>query len=238
MPKGRQKVDRLATAQARGYVRGANRDKDQEYCETYYSDGSKALQDRVLSDYIIWASQEDENLRKEGLREGQPVPDLATIKDFIRFYIYSSNGMISLRPTKSSVLNFAERFFAGFTRLTKTTFDTRDTKDVYKVWRSITELLPADTKCEKWISKELVQEKVIEDIRKAKHMFTHCDLTNIFVSLWTDDDPMFIHPRYRVQLTFAILIYCYTGARIGTFIPDTSKKDERGLRYEVLQATC
>jgi hypothetical protein len=69
-------------------------------------------------------------------------------------------------------------------------------------------------------------------------MFTHCDLTNILVSLWTDDDPMFIHPRYRVQLTFAMLIYCYTGARIGTFIPDTSKKDERGLRYEVLQATC
>lgn len=166
------------------------------------------------------------------------MPDLATIKDFIRFYIFSSNGMISLRPTKSSVLNFAERFFAGFTRLTKSTFDTRDTKDVYKVWRSITELLFADTKCEKWILKGLVQEEVIEDIRRAKHMFTHCDLTNILVSLWTDDDPMFIHPRYRVQLTFAILIYCYTGARIGTFIPDTSKKDERGLRYEVLQATC
>lgn len=97
---------------------------------------------------------------------------------------------------------------------------------------------PADTKCEKWISKGLVQEEVIEDIRRVKHMFTHCDLTNILVSLWTNDDPIFIHPRYRVQLTFAILIYCYTGARIGTFIPDTSKEDERGLRYEVLQATC
>jgi hypothetical protein len=41
--------------------------------------------------------------------------------------------MISLRPTKSSVLNFAERFFAGFTRLTKSTFDTKDAQDVYKV---------------------------------------------------------------------------------------------------------
>ncbi|KAL4989600.1 hypothetical protein BDW68DRAFT_186264 [Aspergillus falconensis] len=154
MPKGRQKVDRLAVARANG-----------------------------------WASQEDENLRKEGLRDGRPVPDLATIQDFIRFYIYYSNGMISLRATKSSV----------------------------------------------WISKGLVQEEVIEDIRRTKHMFTHCDLTNILVSLWTDDDPIFIHPRYRVQLTFAILIYCYTGARIGTFIPDTSKKDERGLRYEDIE---
>lgn len=95
----------------------------------------------------------------------------------------------------------------------------------------------ANTKCEKWISKGLVKEEVIEDIRRAKHMFTHDDLTNILVSLWADDDPVFIHPRYRVQLTFVILVYCYTGARIGTFIPDTSKKDERGLRYEVLQAT-
>jgi hypothetical protein len=157
MPKGRQKVDRLAVAQANGYVRGANREKDQHHCETFYSDESKNLQERVLSDYIVsvpsillyytlvhlteslflgtrrWASQEDENLREGGLREGQPVPDLATIKDFIRFYIFSSHGMISLRPTKSSVLNFAERFFAGFTRLTKSTFDTKDTRDVYKV---------------------------------------------------------------------------------------------------------
>ncbi|KAH2363659.1 hypothetical protein KXV98_003685 [Aspergillus fumigatus] len=163
-----------------------------------------------------WASQEDENLREGGLREGQPVPDLATIKDFIRFYIFSSHGMISLLPTKSSVLNFAERFFAGFTRLTKSTFDTKDIRDVYK-----------------WIRKSLVKEDVIEDITRAKHMFTHCDLKNIIVSIWKDDDPDFIHPRYRVRLTFAILIYCYSGARMGTFIPDTSKKDQRGLRYEV-----
>jgi hypothetical protein len=53
MPKGRQKVDRLAVAQANGYVRGANREKDQHHCETFYADGSKILQERVLSDYIV-----------------------------------------------------------------------------------------------------------------------------------------------------------------------------------------
>jgi hypothetical protein len=31
-------------------------------------------------------------------------------------------------------------------------------------------------------------EDVIEDIRRLKHRFVHCDLTNILVSLWTDDD--------------------------------------------------
>ena len=34
-------------------------------------------------------------------------------------------------------------------------------------------------------------------------------------------------------MTFALLLYCYSGARIGTFIPDTSKAEKRGLRYEV-----
>ncbi|KAI9037101.1 uncharacterized protein KD926_000817 [Aspergillus affinis] len=131
--RGRQPVDRLALAHANGYVRGANRKKDQKYCETFYSDESKALQERVLSVYIVWVSEEDENIRKEGLREGQTVPDLATIKDFIRYYISSLHGIISLRSTKSSVLNFAERFFAGFTRLTKSTFDKKVTQNVYKL---------------------------------------------------------------------------------------------------------
>jgi hypothetical protein len=137
------------------------------------------------------------------------VPDLATIKDFIRFYIFSAHGVISLRPTKSSVLNFTERFFAGFTRLTKSTFDKNDTQDVYKVCEFAIEGLSADPDCEKWISKSLVEDDIIEDIRRAKLMFTHCDLSNIIVSIWKDDDPIFVHPRYRVQLTFAILIYCY-----------------------------
>ncbi|KAL4746587.1 hypothetical protein BDW72DRAFT_197529 [Aspergillus terricola var. indicus] len=221
MPKGRgrQKVDRKAVAAANGYTRVVHREHDQERCETIYSDDSIALQDRVISAYVDWASEEDEKLRDNGLQKGHPAPDLATIKDFVRFYISSTDGILSLRPTKSSVLNFAERFFAGFTRITKSIFDKKDTQDVFM-----------------FIKKRLVkEEKIIEDIKKAKFMFTHCDLTNILVSLWNDDDPFFIHPRYRVQMTFTIQIYCYSGARIGTFIPDTSKADERGLRYEDIE---
>lgn len=50
---------------------------------------------------------------KQCLQEGQPTPDLATVKDFVRYYIYSTPGMITVRPTMSSVKNFAERLFAG-----------------------------------------------------------------------------------------------------------------------------
>lgn len=210
MPKA--KVDRLARAKANGYERGAHREKDSVRAENKYLEDLIQLQNRVLEDYKIWASQDSDMNEEDCLHEGQPAPDLATIKDFICYYIFSTQGMLSLRPTMSSVLNFAERFFAGFTRVTKTIFDKKDTEDVYY-----------------WIRKTLIKEDIIKNKKHAKHMFTHCDLTNIIVSMWTDDDPVFIHERHRIQMTFAILIYCYSGARIGAFIPDTSKADDRGL---------
>lgn len=58
--------------------------------------------------------------------------------------------------------------------------------------------LSADTNCEKWIWKSLVKEDVIKDIIRAKHMFTHCDLKNIIISIWKDDDPVFIYLNHRV----------------------------------------
>ena len=156
--RGRQRVDRKARAAANGYNRGAHREQDKERCEIIYSDDSIAMQDRVISVYIeyvyiispcpvacdhladflsvlpsSWASEEDESLREKGLQKGYPIPNLATIKDFVRFYVSSTDGILTLRPTKSSVLNFAERFFAGYTRITKSVFDKKDSDDVYTV---------------------------------------------------------------------------------------------------------
>lgn len=52
------------------------------------------------------------------------------------------------------------------------------------------------------------------------------DLTRVLLALWTYDDQIFILERYRVQTTFIIHVYCWTGARIGEFFTD-------GLRYKV-----
>jgi hypothetical protein len=90
--------------------------------------------------------------------------------------------MISLRPTKSSVLNFTKRFFAGFTRLAKSTFDMKDTWDAYKVCGFAIEGLSADADCQKWISKSLVKDDTIEDIRRPKRMFTHCVTSRTLLS--------------------------------------------------------
>jgi hypothetical protein len=40
---------------------------------------------------------------------------------------------------------------------------------------------------------------------------------------------------YLVKMTFVILAFCYTGARIGASVPDSSKADEGGLRWKVCE---
>jgi hypothetical protein len=52
---------------------------------------------------------------------------------------------------------------------------------------------------------------------RPKYNFAARDLTRILRALWTQDDPIFIPERYRVQFTYIIHVYCWTGARIGAF---------------------
>lgn len=114
-----------------------------------------------------WASEEDESLREKGLQKGHPVPNLATVKYFVRFYISSTDGILTLRPTKSSVLNFAERFFAGYTRITKSVFDKKDSDDAYTVRNPSIQFLSMVTERKQFIKKKLVkEEKQIEDVKR------------------------------------------------------------------------
>ena len=54
------------------------------------------------------------------------------------------------------------------------------------------------------------------------------------LTLWTKDDLSFTPERYRIQFTFIIRVYCWTGARLSAFFTN-------GLRYRdvdlVLQRT-
>ena len=58
---------------------------------------------------------------------------LATVKDFIRFYIATSNPRLDERPTIDSVNIVAEWFFAGFTRVTGTDTVEEERSEVYNV---------------------------------------------------------------------------------------------------------
>ncbi|KAL9118138.1 MAG: hypothetical protein Q9187_005320, partial [Circinaria calcarea] len=67
------------------------------------------------------------------LQNNSPPPNLATIKDFLRFHIAISQGRIDEegRITADSVNTFAEWLFAGWARVTGNTVDEDDRKAVY-----------------------------------------------------------------------------------------------------------
>lgn len=70
------------------------------------------------------------------LREGLPPLDLATIKDFLRFIVATSEGIIDdgqKKVTVDSMNTFAEWFFAGFARVTGNRIDEEDRCAVYDV---------------------------------------------------------------------------------------------------------
>lgn len=74
------------------------------------------------------------SMKARSLREGLPPPDLATIKDFLRFHVAISRGRIDdERTTVNSVNTFAEWFFAGFARFTGSLISEEDRRAVYDV---------------------------------------------------------------------------------------------------------
>ena len=72
-------------------------------------------------------------IRERVLSENVEAPDLATVKDFLRFQAATGQGMIVKRITCDSLNTFAEWFFAGFTRVTGTQTDAGDRSEVYNV---------------------------------------------------------------------------------------------------------
>lgn len=69
--------------------------------------------------------------------------------------------------------------------------------------------------------------------RKEKHLFGMKELVEFNHTFWTVDEDHFIHPRNKAQVPFLMSVYCWTGARIGSFFPDKHGKMDAGLRYRV-----
>src|SRR2546423_1361694 len=64
----------------------------------------------------------------------------------------------------------------------------------------------------------LTAEGLVVNIKKPKYNFTVTTLTKVLVTLWTKDDLIFIPERYRLQYTFILRVYCWTGARLSAFL--------------------
>ena len=69
----------------------------------------------------------------QSLQEGTPPLGIATLKDFLRYYALGSNGALDRRMTAESLNSQAERFFAGFTRVTGSIVTEEDRSHIYNV---------------------------------------------------------------------------------------------------------
>jgi hypothetical protein len=70
-------------------------------------------------------------VRELVLAKNVEAPDLATVKDFLRFKAAAGKGMIVEQTTCDSLNTFAKWFFAGFTRVTDTEINKEDKNEVY-----------------------------------------------------------------------------------------------------------
>jgi hypothetical protein len=68
-----------------------------------------------------------------GFLKDVEAPDLAAPADFFRFHAAISKGKIVEKMISDSLNMFAERFFAGFERITGTSIDADDRSEVYNV---------------------------------------------------------------------------------------------------------
>ena len=67
------------------------------------------------------------------LKQHVEAPDLATVKDFLRFHAATSKGKIKEKITCNSLNTFAEWLFAGFSRVADTPTNKDDRSEVYNV---------------------------------------------------------------------------------------------------------
>jgi hypothetical protein len=79
------------------------------------------------------SSLDETMVRERCLEKGVEAPDLATVKDFLRFYVFISRGKIVKESTDDSVNTFAEWFFAGFICVIGTPTDAEERSEVYNV---------------------------------------------------------------------------------------------------------
>jgi len=174
---------------------------------------------------------DESNARQKHLCREAAFPDLETLKDFFRFYAASSCGRILEKMTSDSLVSMAECFFAGFSDATGTPTISEDRTEIYRVSTFLGHLKNPHLIIHQWIRITLVKEGAVVNASKPKYNFGVDDLDRILITLWTTDDLSFLHERYRLQFTYIIREFCWTGARIGAFFTG-------GLRYQVSFGAC
>lgn len=167
-----------------------------------------------------------------------PAPSLLTWKNHMRWYANSVKGKLRDQPTKSSTLNHAERLFIAFTDATQTPVSFADRCEIYRVWLYFSQYshLFANSNIQ-FIRTQMVKDGEVANVKKQKFLFTVKNFLHLHKSVWTLDDPVFIHGRVKAQMTFLYQIGLFSGSRLGAYVPPPSLALKEGIRYRVKIST-
>lgn len=137
-------------------------------------------------------------------------PNTQTCKAFLEYYGRTAQGRLEETPTIESVQSFLRRFKAAMKRRRKFT---------------ISEEL--STTLHEYILQVLRDKVPLSSSEMDKHALSPNDLTILMVQLWCRDFKEYrgeIPDRTRVQISAAMLLYCFTSARTGEVHESTARR--------------
>ncbi|EEP83037.1 predicted protein [Uncinocarpus reesii 1704] len=141
-------------------------------------------------------------------------PDIRTFKGFLRVVANSIPGRLDAskdkRPTVETMEGFRRDFETAWARERKYVFPTE-----------------VSTTMKEWIRTKLKEEVPLCTEEMDKSAFSPNDLVVTMVQLWCKDYHEYrgkYSDRSRVQLSFALLLYCFTSARTGEVHESTARK--------------
>ncbi|KAJ5267504.1 hypothetical protein N7478_010312 [Penicillium angulare] len=221
-PKERRRLQR----QKNGYLPGVFKGQDEVRNKDKKLPGTRELHKEALDLWLDFTADPENGYQDFKTFEGCAPPSHEMVKGFMRWYVDSTVGRLDVneKPTVRTSKACAERFFGGFKDFTKTEVPEQDRKEIYGSGT-------VDDKLQ-WIKNTLTKDGKVVNKKKQKYNFKKDDFLRVVASMWKADHKKFIPVLMKVQILFALQLYLFTGARVGSFMPSHSNKHERGLRYE------
>ncbi|CEJ93675.1 hypothetical protein VHEMI09250 [[Torrubiella] hemipterigena] len=206
----------IARAKANGYVQNDHAEADKETGVKTASEGNLQQQQYILKTYVIWQWSKSgkqwivEECERSVLAKGSELPELHELKDFWRFFINQSKGLLGEGPTPVSLRTSAKRLKAGLKRLTGAELSDDATAEINHWLRWVIPYEP---------------ESRVAPIERPKYLFKREDLDRNLRSLYSRADLNIPHERIRYNVHFILLDFCTSGGRKGHFF-------KGGRRYE------
>ncbi|PYI00196.1 hypothetical protein BO71DRAFT_455086 [Aspergillus ellipticus CBS 707.79] len=137
-------------------------------------------------------------------------PDIQSYKAFMEFFGRNTKGRLGEKPTVGTAEDFRRDYEAGMSKIRKHDFPDY-----------------ISTTIKEWIPTELKDKIGLSTVQMEKDGLSLNDLTVLLTQLWCRDFKEYRGEppdRTRVQLSAAMLLYCFTSARTGEVHESTARR--------------